>query len=62
MAVYGTDLLWGCPQMSYKADPPFNGMRQGFAAFKKETRMVPQKMRLYPNFFRCYDFVTQVYS
>ena len=43
MAVYGTDLLWGCPQMYYKANPPFNEMRQGFATFKKETRMAPGK-------------------
>jgi len=41
MAVYGTDLLWGCPQMNFKAKPPFNEMRQGFATFKKETRMAP---------------------
>jgi hypothetical protein len=41
MAVFGTDLLWGCPQMSFKANPPFNEMRQGFATFKKETRMAP---------------------
>jgi hypothetical protein len=41
MPVYETDLLWGCPQMSYKANPPFNEMRQDFAAFKKETRMAP---------------------
>ncbi|MFH1932052.1 MAG: hypothetical protein ABIN18_10750 [Pseudomonadota bacterium] len=39
MAVYVTDLLWGCPQMNFKANPPFNEMRQGFATFKKETRM-----------------------
>ena len=39
MAVSGTDLLWGCPQMNFNANPPFNEMRQGFAAFKKETRM-----------------------
>jgi hypothetical protein len=39
MAVSGTDLLWGCPQMNFKANPPFNEMRQGFATFKKETRM-----------------------
>jgi len=25
-----------------KAKPPFNEMRQGFAPFKKETRMAPQ--------------------
>ena len=54
MAVYETDLLWGCPQMSFKANPPFNEMMQAFAAFKKETRMAPQEMRLYPNFLRCY--------
>ena len=35
MAVYGTDLLWGCPQMNFKANPPFNRMKQFFAAFKK---------------------------
>ncbi len=28
MAVSGTDLLWGCPQMHFKANPPFNEMRQ----------------------------------
>ena len=39
MAVSGIDLFWGCPQMNFKANPPFNEMRQGFAAFKKETRM-----------------------
>ena len=38
-AVSGTDLLWGCSQMNFKANPPFNEMRQGFATFKKETRM-----------------------
>jgi len=27
MAVSGTDFLWGCPQMSFKANPPFNEMR-----------------------------------
>jgi hypothetical protein len=52
MAVDGTDLLWGCPQMNFKANPPFNKMRQGFAAFKKETRMTPQKMKLYRSFLR----------
>jgi len=41
MAVSGTDLLWGCPQMNFKANPPFNEMRQGFATFKKEARMAP---------------------
>jgi len=35
MAVYGADLLWGCPQMNFKANPPFNEMRQDFAAFRK---------------------------
>jgi len=45
MAVYGTDLLWGCLQMSFKANPPFNEMRQGFATFKKETRMAPISSR-----------------
>ncbi len=43
MAVYETDLLWCCPQMNFKANPPFNEMRQGFATFKKETRMAPGK-------------------
>jgi len=35
-------LFWGCPQMNFTANPPFNEMRQGFAAFKKETRMASQ--------------------
>jgi len=39
MAVSRTDLFWGCPQMNFKANPPFNEMKQGFATFKKETRM-----------------------
>ena len=29
--------------MNFKADPPFNELRQGFASFKKETRMAPRK-------------------
>ena len=53
MSVSGTDLLWGCPQMNFRANPPFNEMRQGFATFKKETRMAQylpeliEKLRLY---------------
>jgi hypothetical protein len=47
MAGYGTDLLWGFPQMSFKATPPFNEMRQGFATFKKETHMAPTPSRTY---------------
>jgi hypothetical protein len=49
MAVYGTDLLWGCPQMNFKANPPFNEIRQGFATFKKETRMTPISSQLFEN-------------
>ena len=58
MAVYAADLLWGCPQMSYKANPPFNGMRQDFAAFKKETYMAPWILdrRIYLSFLKCYKF------
>jgi hypothetical protein len=56
MAVYAEGLLWGCPQMNFKANPPFNEMRQGFATFKKETRMAPQEIEIYPHFLRCYDF------
>jgi hypothetical protein len=33
--------------MSFKATPPFNEMRQGFATFKKETRMAPTPSRTY---------------
>ena len=58
MADYTEGLFWGCPQMNFTANPPFNEMRQGFAAFKKDTRMASQKMRLYPNFLRCYDPAT----
>ena len=39
MAVYRADSLWGCLRMNSTANPPFNEMRQDFAAFKKETRM-----------------------
>ena len=49
MAVSGTDLLWGCPQMNFKANPPFNEMRQGFATFKKETRMAQYLPELFEN-------------
>ena len=49
MAVSGTDLFWGCPQMNFKANPPFNEMRQGFAAFKKETRMAQYFPKLFEN-------------
>jgi hypothetical protein len=51
MAVSGTDFFWGCPQMNFKANPPFNERRQGFAAFKKETRMA----NIFPNFLRTYS-------
>ncbi len=49
MAVSGTDFLWGCPQMNFKANPPFNEMKQGFATFKKETRMVQYLPELFEN-------------
>jgi hypothetical protein len=49
MVVSGTDLLWGCPQMNFKANSPFNEMRQGFATFKKETRMVQYLPGLFEN-------------
>jgi hypothetical protein len=49
MAVSRTDLLWGCPQMNFKANPPFNEMRQGFATFKKETRMAQYLPELFEN-------------
>jgi len=49
MAVSGTDLLWGCPQMNFNANPPFNEMRQGFATFKKETRMAQYLPVLFEN-------------
>jgi hypothetical protein len=49
MAVSGTDFLWGCPQMNFKANPPFNEMKQGFATFKKETRMAQYLPELFEN-------------
>ena len=49
MAVSETDLFWGCPQINFKANPPFNEMRQGFAAFKKETRMAQYFPELFEN-------------
>ena len=39
MAVYGADSLWGCLRINFTANPPFNEMKQDFAAFKKETHM-----------------------
>jgi hypothetical protein len=27
----------GCPRKNFKAKLPFNGMREGFAAFRKES-------------------------
>ena len=49
MAVSGTDLFWGYPQMNFKANPPFNEMKQGFATFKKETRMAQYLPKLFEN-------------
>ena len=49
MAVSGTDLLWGCPQMYFKANPPFNEMTQGFATFKKEALMAQYFPGLFEN-------------
>jgi hypothetical protein len=39
-----------------KANPPFNEMRQNFAAFKKETRMTPWILdrRIRPDFLITY--------
>jgi len=51
MAVSGTDLFLGCPQMNFKANPPFNEMGQGFADFKKEIRMA----QYFPELLRTYD-------
>jgi len=42
--------LMGLSSDEFAVNPPFNEMRQGFAAFKKESRMASQEMRLYPNF------------
>jgi hypothetical protein len=52
MAVYSAGLFWGCPQMNFKANPPFNEMKQDFATFKKETRMAPWILnrKICPNF------------
>ncbi len=39
--------------MNFKANPPFNEMRQGFATFKKETRMaqyLPELFEMLPSF------------
>ena len=52
MAVSGTDLLWGCPQMNFRANPPFNEMRQGFATFKNETRMAQYLPELFENLLK----------
>jgi len=41
--------------MNFTANPPFNEMRQGFAAFKKETRMAPQDL---PELFEKLRFST----
>jgi hypothetical protein len=35
--------------MNFKANPPFNEMRQGFATFKKETRMAQYLPELFEN-------------
>ena len=52
MAGYTEGLLWGCPQMNVKANPPFNEMRQapifiGIATYKKETRMAQYLRELF---------------
>ncbi len=53
MAVSGTDLLWGCPQMNFMANPPFNEMRQGFVTFKKESRMAQYLPGFFENLHDC---------
>ena len=37
--VINEPVLWGCPGLSFKANLPFNGMRQIFAALLKEIPM-----------------------
>ena len=58
MAVSGTDLLWGCPQMNFKANPPFNEMRQsrrgGICDLQKR---VPHGPNIFPEFLRPYEFL-----
>ena len=49
MAVSGTDLLWGYPQINFKANSPFNEMKQGFATFKKETHIAQYLPKLFEN-------------
>jgi hypothetical protein len=39
----------GLSRMNFKAKPPFNEMRQGFATFKKETRMAQYLPELFEN-------------
>ncbi|UCF83211.1 MAG: hypothetical protein JSV50_18860 [Desulfobacteraceae bacterium] len=34
-------ILWGCPGLSFKANLPFDEMRQFFAALLKETPAAP---------------------
>ena len=57
MAVSGTDLLWGYPQMNFKANPPFNEMEQGFATLKKETRMARYLPKLFENLRKMFETV-----
>jgi hypothetical protein len=38
--------------MNFKANPPFNEMRQGFATFKKETRMAQYLPELFENLLK----------
>jgi hypothetical protein len=38
--------------MNFKANPPFNEMRQGFATFRKETRMA----QYLPVLFKMFQF------
>ncbi|UCF84053.1 MAG: hypothetical protein JSV50_23345 [Desulfobacteraceae bacterium] len=33
--------FWGCPRLSFKANLPFDGMRQFFAVLLKETPATP---------------------
>ena len=56
MAVSGTDLLWGYPQMNFKANPPFNENAAELCGLKKKRPAWPN---IFPNFLRIYIISSQ---
>ena len=50
------DPFWGCPELNFRANLPFDGMRLAYAAFEKEIPMALQSTVGFFKTLKCYVF------